>query len=270
MEFHLFNVLMSTFISGSYVATARLAKSHKIAENSFKSRDNRPKGLLLRPSALTSVTNSVGSSTKSVLQPPKFHNPFTKINDEVKEDKETTSDTTNNKDESTGKVEKSENEEKDLEMDNKNENKEKKKEMPKFLALNKSPKEGENSINSSSVTASASAASFVFGQNLKERVAVAHDADSSDSSENEEAKEEQSNENGSSELMFSNAAAVCKNTNKDKAPGLTLSQAAHEMEEANRANKRKYSEVTLLTGEEDETNVLQINCKLFAYDKVSA
>lgn len=98
-------------------------------------------------------------------------------------------------------------------------------------------------------------------------MAVAHDADSSDSSEKEEHKEEPTNSNGSSELMFSNAAAVCnKSTSK---PGLTLSQAAQELEEANRASKRKYNEVALLTGEEDETNVLQINCKLFAFDKVS-
>lgn len=145
------------------------------------------------------------------------------------------------------------------------------KEPPKFLALNKSPKDKDNSansVNSASMAASASTPSFVFGQNLKERVAVAHDADSSDNSEKEDAKEEVANENGSSELMFSNAAAVCKSTNKPDS-GLTLSQAAQEMEEANRASKRKYSEVTPVTGEEDEANVLQINCKLFAFDKVS-
>lgn len=151
----------------------------------------------------------------------------------------------------------------------KEENKEKEKDVPKFLALGKSTKEtsdGVNNINSA-VAASTSAPSFVFGQNLKERVAVAHDADSSDSSEKEEHKEEPTNSNGSSELMFSNAAAVCnKSTTK---PGLTLSQAAQELEEANRANKRTYDEVALTTGEEDETNVLQINCKLFAFDKVS-
>ncbi|KYN16703.1 Ran-binding protein 3, partial [Trachymyrmex cornetzi] len=50
-------------------------------------------------------------------------------------------------------------------------------------------------------------------------------------------------------------------------PGLSLTQAAQVLEEANRANKRKYNQVTLLTGEEGETNVLQINCKLFAFDK---
>ncbi|KZC14557.1 Ran-binding protein 3, partial [Dufourea novaeangliae] len=59
---------------------------------------------------------------------------------------------------------------------------------------------------------------------------------------------------------------ACRPTTR---PGLTLTQAAQELEEANRANKRKYSEVTPLTGEEGETNVLQINCKLFAFDKAS-
>lgn len=226
------------------------------------SGSSKPKSTLLRPSQLNAVTNSSSSTTtKSVLQPAKFQNPFTKVKDV--DDVESTSSAQNTKDQDGSKD--SDKEEKEKQSDEKKEEKEK--EAPKFLALNKTKetKENENSLNSA-MAASASTPSFVFGQNLKERVAVAHDADSSEGSEKEEAKEEASNENGSSELMFSNAAAVCRSTIK---PGLTLSQAAQEMEEANRANKRKYSEVTLLTGEEDETNVFQINCKLFAFDKVS-
>lgn len=204
-----------------------------------------------------------------MLKPSKFQNPFTKVTD-GSEDNESAAQSESNKDQDAEKGTKDENDREEKDKDEKEEEKEE--EAPKFLALNKSTnvKENENSL-SSAVTAGASkASSFVFGQNLKERVAVAHDADSSDSSEKEEAKEEPTIENGSSssELMFSNAAAVCKTSNDTKS-GLTLSEAAHELEEANRANKRKYSEVTLLTGEEDETNVLQINCKLFAFDKVS-
>ncbi|OAD57683.1 Ran-binding protein 3, partial [Eufriesea mexicana] len=63
-----------------------------------------------------------------------------------------------------------------------------------------------------------------------------------------------------------NFVFACRTTSK---PGLTLTEAAQELEEANRANKRKYSQVTPLTGEEGETNVLQINCKFFAFDKAS-
>lgn len=47
----------------------------------------------------------------------------------------------------------------------------------------------------------------------------------------------------------------------------SLSEAAKELEEA-RTAKRKYDEVTVITGEEDEQNALQIYGKLFTFDKV--
>ena len=47
----------------------------------------------------------------------------------------------------------------------------------------------------------------------------------------------------------------------------TLTDSARELEEA-RAAKRKYDEVAVVTGEEDELNVLQIYGKLFTFDKV--
>ena len=46
----------------------------------------------------------------------------------------------------------------------------------------------------------------------------------------------------------------------------TLSEAAREIEEA-QASKRKYDEVTVITGEEDEQNALQVYGKLFTFDK---
>ena len=126
----------------------------------------------------------------------------------------------------------------------------------------------KDSVNTT-VTPCASEPNFVFGQNLQERVMIANDAENSEKTENEEKKEEKkeesTNENGSTELLFSNASAACRTTSK---PGLTLTEAAQELEEANRANKRKYSQITPLTGEEGETNILQINCKFFAFDKV--
>ncbi|KAJ8677715.1 hypothetical protein QAD02_013502, partial [Eretmocerus hayati] len=105
---------------------------------------------------------------------------------------------------------------------------------------------------------------FIFGQNLKERVTVSVDSDSIASLEGEETGSEPAGHNESSELLFSNATVVPIRSSK---PILSLSQAAQELEEATRANKRKYSEVTLITGEEDEINMLQMNCKLFAFDK---
>lgn len=47
----------------------------------------------------------------------------------------------------------------------------------------------------------------------------------------------------------------------------SLSDSARELEEA-RAAKRKYDEVTVVTGEEDEQNALQVYGKLFTFDKV--
>lgn len=46
--------------------------------------------------------------------------------------------------------------------------------------------------------------------------------------------------------------------------GKSLSESAREWEEQ-RANKRKYEEVEVRTGEEGETNVAQVSCKLFAW-----
>ncbi|CAL1681243.1 unnamed protein product [Lasius platythorax] len=208
------------------------------------------KSSILRPSQLTIVTNSSATTTdKTVLQPAKFHNPSTKNTDNSIEDE---SITKNNKTE--------------MNAESKNEEKPAEDIKPKFLPLGVNTKENENNVNNT-VTPSADTPSFVFGQNLKERVTVSNDTESSDNSEKEETKSEESSENGSSKLLFSNAAANCRATVR---PGLTLTQAAQVLEEANRANKRKYSQVTLLTGEEGETNILQINCKLFAFDKTSS
>ncbi|KAG7212524.1 hypothetical protein KM043_012832 [Ampulex compressa] len=211
---------------------------------------NKIKPAVLRPPQLRGITNCSGAANKTVLQPAKFHNPFTKV----------TENSTAENSESLKQHNKSE-------ASNESEIEEKPQEetKPKFLPLGVSTKDNENNVNST-VAPSASTPTFVFGQNLKERVTVANDAESSDKVDKEEAKGDETNENGSSELLFSNAAAVCRTTVR---PGLTLTQAAQELEEANRANKRKYSQVTLLTGEEGETNILQINCKLFAFDKAT-
>lgn len=235
------------------LAASKFGNSFGASESS-NTITSKSKSSILRPSQLSSVTNSsLGANDKTVLQPPKFNNPFTKITDSSIEEEEDTSAAQSNKTE--------------VNKDITDEEKPAEDTKPKFLPLDISTKENENNINST-MAPSASTPSFVFGQNLKERVTVSTDTESSDNSEKEEAKsetKEETNENGSSELLFSNAAAVCRTTVR---PSLTLTQAAQALEEANRANKRKYNQVTLLTGEEGETNVLQINCKLFAFDKV--
>ncbi|XP_046743609.1 ran-binding protein 3 [Diprion similis] len=233
----------SSTSKGPILAASKFGNSFGVSEFSNSSK---PKPALLRPSQLSAVTNTPGPSTKNPLQPAKFHNPFIKVTDNIELEVDSNVTKTTDKNETIN-----------------NDSRSKEDTKPKFLPLGVNTKDNENGINNT-VAPSASTPSFIFGQNLKERVAVANDTEASDSSEEHETKEEESNENGSSEMLFSSAVTVCRSTSR---PGLTLSQAAQELEEASRANKRKYSQVTLLTGEEGETNVLQINCKLFAFDK---
>lgn len=83
------------------------------------------------------------------------------------------------------------------------------------------------------------------------------------------------NSNGNSsdtaDLLFSFAAKSDSSkteTFKEK-ESKSLTESAKEYEES-RANKRKYDEVQVKTGEEDETNILSVSCKLFAFDKASS
>lgn len=46
---------------------------------------------------------------------------------------------------------------------------------------------------------------------------------------------------------------------------MRLVEAARKYEEMRGAQKRKYEEVEITTGEEDERNILEINCKLFTF-----
>lgn len=236
--------------AGPVLAVSKLGNSFGVNEF-LNPVTSKSKSSILRPPQLSVLNNSfTGITDKTVLQPAKFHNPFAKVTDNFIDESVTKNKIETDKD--------LKNEEKPVE------------EKPtediklKFLPLGANTKENENNVNNT-VASSTSTPSFVFGQNLKERVTVSNDTESSYNSEKDQIKSKESSENGSSELLFSNAAANCRATVR---PGLTLTQAAQVLEEANRANKRKYNQVTLLTGEEGETNVLQINCKLFAFDKV--
>lgn len=254
------------------------------SSDSYKSLVKKKRSFTLWPSQLSTVTNNQ-PTTKVYLQPAKFQNPFAKITDnfldeknntakennktetkeEKNEEKEDTDEKGNDKNEAEEKI-KSELKETQNEVKEISEKKLVEETKPTFLMLGTSTKDSVNTT----VTPCASEPNFVFGQNLQERVMIANDAENSEKTENEEKKEEKkeesTNENGSTELLFSNASAACRTTSK---PGLTLTEAAQELEEANRANKRKYSQITPLTGEEGETNILQINCKFFAFDKAS-
>ncbi|CAH0554775.1 unnamed protein product [Brassicogethes aeneus] len=138
-------------------------------------------------------------------------------------------------------------------------------ETPKFVPLvqtesrttNISAPSKSNSKDSATVSSSTS---FVFGQNLSDRV-IAGEREG-----NDEAPSTSLHSNGSSEMLFSsvmNTEVKPDSTNKESK---SLSESAREYEES-RASKRKYDEVEVKTGEEEETNVISISCKLFAYDK---
>jgi len=120
---------------------------------------------------------------------------------------------------------------------------------------------------------------FVFGQNLTERV------EGVDSKPEDEKNEEESEEKAgdketaattespktesskNSDLLFSNSVNPSTKSEEDgsKATGKTLSEAAAEYTESH-SNKRKYDVVDVVTGEEEESNVLKANVKLYIFD----
>ncbi|KZS03320.1 Ran-binding protein [Daphnia magna] len=104
-------------------------------------------------------------------------------------------------------------------------------------------------------------ANFVFGQKLHERVANPNHTSTGPTSNGAEPTTNLftviPKEKSESEAASTNGMAASK----------TLSDSARELEEA-RAAKRKYDEVTVVTGEEDEQNALQVYGKLFTFDKV--
>ncbi|CAB3374185.1 Hypothetical predicted protein [Cloeon dipterum] len=122
--------------------------------------------------------------------------------------------------------------------------------------------------------------SFVFGQNLRDRVVAGEECSQEapaheNGTSSNEATESIATTNGTStsEMLFS--AVIKKDTQSDSnsesegTPAKSLSEAAREYEES-RAVKRKFDEVEVKTGEEEETNVLQISCKLHIFDNVKS
>ncbi|XP_075148360.1 ran-binding protein 3 isoform X2 [Haematobia irritans] len=106
---------------------------------------------------------------------------------------------------------------------------------------------------------------FVFGQNLHERV-VGPDKPATSTAE-------ESSTSASGDLLFSsviqNAASKSAENADESAKDTSgemrsLTDVAREYEES-RAQKRKYEEVETFTGEENELNIVDLNCKLFAF-----
>lgn len=104
---------------------------------------------------------------------------------------------------------------------------------------------------------------FVFGQNVHERVT----GEIAQTDIKKKDDDEATNSDGSAGLLFSSAAAQTTTTGETPSKetnSKSLTEAAREYEES-RAQKRKYDEVETVTGEESEVNVLEVNCKLFAF-----
>ncbi|XP_068630354.1 ran-binding protein 3-like [Battus philenor] len=117
-------------------------------------------------------------------------------------------------------------------------------------------------------TTATSSTGFVFGQNLSERVVMAESVNNGEAS-----SDDHSNSNGTTELLFTTAAASVKENNQDEAGpsekgGEGLAAAAAEYERSHTRPPPLTSNCTM-TGEEDEINVLQITCRLFAWESGS-
>nr|XP_023014009.1 ran-binding protein 3 [Leptinotarsa decemlineata] len=217
------------------------------APNPFASSQNRISKGILKPPQFN-LNSSTGPSSKPFVLKPSQLNPLAKRSDN--------SDKINS--------DKSDNSDKNNQVNG---------ETPKFVPLIVPESKIQQqtvipnpSKHSPSPPNSVSNSTFVFGENLQERVYAGEN-------KQEEPKASTSlGSNGTSEMLFSSAIK-----SDIKTDGITkekevksLSESAREYEETSRANKRKYEEVEVITGEEDENNILKISCKLFSFDKVSS
>lgn len=108
--------------------------------------------------------------------------------------------------------------------------------------------------------------SFVFGQNIRERIIGVPDTSVSNADDNQS--------DASTSKLFAvstssaNDAVAGSSTNgseqKESSTVEDLTKVAREYEES-RAQKRKLDAVETFTGEENEINVLDFSCKLFAF-----
>ncbi|XP_037029263.1 ran-binding protein 3 [Bradysia coprophila] len=211
------------------------------------SRPNPIKSGLLRPSAFQNNSSSEASSSSSTIRPSVLKtddsstvvstsssfNPFQNSTDEEVQSKEKTS-TNGNAADSHSSTD------------------------PLFsLVKNGMPK--SNLFTTKSTIPIAENSGFVFGQNVRERVTGESVSDQTPDS---------TNEPSSSGELFAIASAQCQSTDNNDKPveaSVEMLTEATRAYEQSRAQKRKYEEVETFTGEEDETNVLDVNSRLFAY-----
>nr|XP_026486005.1 ran-binding protein 3 [Vanessa tameamea] len=232
------------------------AKQGKTPED-FYNGQSQSRVVLAKPRLGGFGTSSFASSSSkscnpfgSVLRPPQLkpgNNPFLKVSEPEGGNAE-------KKNETVTSVDTRLNETKDVEA-------------PKFVPLGSSsvaPRTTTSVPTPAQPTTSTSSSGFVFGQNLSERVVIKETVN------NGEASVDHSSSNGSSELLFTSAVASAVKENvpvQDEAAvegGEGLAAAAAEYERSHARPPPPTSYCTM-TGEEDEINVLQISCRLFAW-----
>ncbi|XP_042231045.1 ran-binding protein 3-like isoform X2 [Homarus americanus] len=123
------------------------------------------------------------------------------------------------------------------------------------LARNGDGKDGSGSPNVGSNN-------FIFGQNLQSKVAGAESSvtSSSDAARTTNGEKQTGN-------LFSEAASEISRPSEDSlwTSGQSLEESSRELTEKEKSQKRKFDHVEVITGEESESNVLQMNCKLYAW-----
>ncbi|XP_069734190.1 ran-binding protein 3 isoform X3 [Phaenicophaeus curvirostris] len=116
-----------------------------------------------------------------------------------------------------------------------------------------------SSVENSTNSADASSNKFVFGQNMSERVlSPPKSNEGSTESNKENAATESGSESSSQEATPEKANSISE----------SLAESAAAYTKAT-ARKCLLAKVEVITGEEAESNVLQIQCKLFVFDKNS-
>ena len=144
-----------------------------------------------------------------------------------------------------------------------------------FAPLTKPSEDGENKNKTGDVENKnpneEEKGEFVFGQNLTERVENVETKSESDTKDTEVPAEDTkdpsppSAESTKGDLLFSTSVNSKGDEDSGKANSKTLSEAAAEYTETH-SNKRKYDVVDVVTGEEEESNVLKANVKLYIFD----
>ncbi|XP_054275107.1 ran-binding protein 3-like [Macrosteles quadrilineatus] len=208
------------------------------------------------PSVSSNTTDSTNSSFS--LSPAKLNNPFFKATDDGDTVSSSLSSTPANNEDSSKPA---------VKVDSSSSNS-----LPD-VKVSFVPLAGTTPRVVGQTAATSSVPSFVFGQNLHERVETHRDSETSDGmvSDANSCDSEVSKTNGTSEMLFTSVIQrelpeKQSEVGSDEKKRKSLSEAAREYEES-RAVKRKYEEVAVKTGEEEEINILQINCKLFAFNK---